>query len=396
MTNERFMSEAPERVGDDPRWTVIVPTRDRIDRLEACLRGLAAQRDRRTGAPPGFEILVAVDGPDAGEQALAARVLGGRAHRVLTGEPIGPAAARNRALAAARGELVLFLNDDVTPDASLLAEHDMARRSFGDDGRTIAVGAAPWKRRDDDSLFDRLVYETSTVFFYDTMDAAHDRTERDWGFRHAWTLNLSVAREFAQSVGGFAEGMQRPMYEDLEFGFRCCRAGASVRYVETARVEHDHRYTVAGLLTRDALLGHQAVSLARISSGCAAAAFDRDVLDAAEAERSLWFERVQRRTGLRSVRLLDRAAETPGANADSFTITALYEASLHARRVCWHAGHALALGGASADGAEAWAAGFVEQARSPRSDSVVAPIAPPSSPAPSEELGLRETIGAQP
>lgn len=81
--------------------------------LEACLAGLRGQQ----GAP-SFEVLVA----DNGERAAApvARAAFPAARVLSTGRRL-PGAARNPLVAAAHGELLLFLDDDVVPPSRLLA-----------------------------------------------------------------------------------------------------------------------------------------------------------------------------------------------------------------------------------------------------------------------------------
>src|SRR3954453_22906641 len=85
--------------------SIIVATRDRPDRLPGCLALLREQA--------ADEIVVVDDGSrDEDAVAAAARDLGAR---LVRQEPTGVATARNTGVAHARGELLLFTDDDCVP-----------------------------------------------------------------------------------------------------------------------------------------------------------------------------------------------------------------------------------------------------------------------------------------
>ena len=88
-----------------PRVSVVVPTRDRLEKLKRALSGVDGQHFR------DFEVIVVDDGSvDATVPWLRAQY---PAARVLTMEtPGGAAHARNRGLELAGGELIAFLDDD--------------------------------------------------------------------------------------------------------------------------------------------------------------------------------------------------------------------------------------------------------------------------------------------
>lgn len=97
-------------------FSIIIATRDRPELLARALRSVAAQRH------DAYE-LVLVDDSASGEARarnaaeVAATVPG--ATIVAAGEGLGPGEARNRGIAAARGEFLAFLDDDdewIDPD----------------------------------------------------------------------------------------------------------------------------------------------------------------------------------------------------------------------------------------------------------------------------------------
>jgi O-antigen biosynthesis protein len=108
-----------EALQDAPMLSVIVPTRDRPEQVSACVRSILAceyPRDR-------FEVLVVDNVPRDGHTRTAITTLAesGPVRYFVEAKP-GSASARNRALSAARGEYLVFTDDDVTVDRYWLAE----------------------------------------------------------------------------------------------------------------------------------------------------------------------------------------------------------------------------------------------------------------------------------
>src|SRR5690606_7562160 len=136
--------------------------------------------------------------------------------------------------------------------AAHVAAHEEADRELG--RPAMVVGAAPWKVHAPDRLFDRLLRETSMVFFYDRMNTPEARADRwrDWGFRHAWGLNVSARTDLVRDAGGMSVFPTTYGYEDDELAFRLHeRHGTPVLYRPEARARHDHRMDPADYLRRE-------------------------------------------------------------------------------------------------------------------------------------------------
>ncbi|MEM9373156.1 MAG: glycosyltransferase [Planctomycetota bacterium] len=254
---------------------MIIPTRADGGAVAACCVAALEPQLR-----PRDELFVSVDG--TAESATLGDA--GRA-RIVEGDRAGPGMARNRALKLASSELVLFLNDDVVAAPDLLDRHRAAHEACG--RPSMILGSAPWHRPKDDLIIDRMLRETSMVFFYDRM--ANVNAGKDWGYRHAWTLNLSIPRAIASE---FDPLLTQPMFDDLEWAYRVqLTHAAPVLYRPEARVTHHHRYLPEQLLRREALLGHQTVTLMRCNPSCGHAVFgerfDPDRTNAATHEHAL-------------------------------------------------------------------------------------------------------------
>jgi O-antigen biosynthesis protein len=111
-----------------PPFSVVVPTHDRPDQLEACIESILA------GGYPDCEVLVADNAPRRpGTRALLRRRYRGDARVRWVSEP-RPGAVRARAtgLAAAQGEFVAFVDDDAVVDRMWLTA--VAQAFFAADG----------------------------------------------------------------------------------------------------------------------------------------------------------------------------------------------------------------------------------------------------------------------
>ncbi len=311
--------------------SVLIPTFARPEGVSRCVRALAGQ----VGPGASVEVIVGIDGPDQGEREALGAVSGGLDLRVSEGEHAGPAATRNRIIALARGETLLLLNDDVVPAPDLLATHVRAQDTHPG---AMVLGGAPFAVRAGDRLFDRLIRETSMVFFYDRMDQAEPG--RDWGFRHAWTLNLSVSSSLVREVGGFCGSLPGAAYEDIELAWRLReRFGAPVLYRPGASVIHEHWYEPDGYLAREESLGRDAWALALANPACADELFGRDITGEREIDYSAQY--VEReRAGCERLRETFRSwARMSADSVPGAIVPALYEHHLALKRWHWRRGH---------------------------------------------------------
>lgn len=99
---------APVQARDLPPVTVIVPTRNRVDLLQTCLRGLAA-----TDYPDIEVIIVDNDSDDPATLDFLSQLDPGRYRVLRHAGPFNYSAINNRAAAEARGQLLCLLNNDI-------------------------------------------------------------------------------------------------------------------------------------------------------------------------------------------------------------------------------------------------------------------------------------------
>ncbi len=330
--------------------TVIIPTHDRPAKIRECIRLLS----RQTIAPEKIQILVGVDGEEqAPTPTLGEFWTGPGENLTIDAAPhAGQAAVRNRLLPKALGRTLIFLNDDMRPEPGFVKSHLAAHQTHSSpEYPAIVVGDSPWLTYDNDRMFDRLIRESSMIFFYDQMYKAKDAAQRDWGFRHAWMLNLSIPTHAVRAVGGLTEFPNTYGYEDDELAHRVIqRFGAPVRFCPDAVAWHDHRYNPVDYLSREYRLGYAALSFAQTSPGCARSLFGRDILSPEEQQYTESFVVREERAAKTALAAFMTLANMPADFAEgpfaSELIDVCYSQHLPLKRWCWRSGLLDALVGA--------------------------------------------------
>ncbi len=215
----------PTESASQPSVSIIVPTYNRRERLIRLLRTL----EQRHQAGARFEVVVVVDGASDGTVEMLATFHPSYPLRVLTQANQGPAAARNHAIAAATGDVLLFLDDDVVPAEGLIERHLAIHQR---DPRAVVTG--PMIDPPDQTLAPWLRWEAVTLQKqYDAMVAGEYRPTP----RQFYTANASVRREHALAVGGFDQSFTRA--EDVEFAYRLAHHGMEFHFDPEAAVLHE-------------------------------------------------------------------------------------------------------------------------------------------------------------
>lgn len=225
--------------------SVIVPAHNAAPTIGACLEGLLAQsvpRDR-------YEVIVVDDGSSDSTREIA----GGYEVRVIAQSHQGPAAARNRGVAEAEGEIVLFTDADCVPTRNWIAE--MVKRF--DDVEVVGVKGAYRTRQggivprfvqcEYEERYERMAKQ-SQIDFIDTYAA---------GYR----------RNVLLKEGGFDIRYPSASVEDQEFSFRLAQRGYKMVFNPQAVVYHQHPQTLGAYFSRKFNIGYWKVMVIRRHPG---------------------------------------------------------------------------------------------------------------------------------
>jgi peptidoglycan/xylan/chitin deacetylase (PgdA/CDA1 family)/GT2 family glycosyltransferase len=235
-----------------PRVSVIVSTYERRDLVVEAVRSLARQEFDHP-----FEVIVVVDGSRDGTAEALQRTSWPIPLRVIEQANQGLARTRNRGAAEAAGEILLFLDDDMTADPRLIAEHDRSQR----EGAEVVLGHIP-------------LHPDSPPGFLSTGVGqwAEERRHRLAQPGAALALHdllggqLSVSRAAFDRVGGFDLQFTRAGSfgnEDIDFGHRLLQSGFRCEFNPAAVSWQRYVVTAAELLRRYRDVGRADVAFAR-------------------------------------------------------------------------------------------------------------------------------------
>lgn len=248
------MSPTSATAAGSPALSVVIATYNRGAALRDLLEDLGRQRAPDgtsvhnsllgpTEGVVGFEVIVVDDGStipaaealDAGPGAYAFR------SSLIRQANAGPGAARDKGIAAAAGDVILIVDDDMRIGEDFLWQHMQRHRSgcdvvLGYIASPANVGGLP-------------VYER---FHADQLERfAEGAAQGRIKIRgvHLCTGNVSFRRQAYLDVGGFDKSLGHS--EDRELGIRLEKHGCTLCFAHAARSEHESdRHSRQGWLDR--------------------------------------------------------------------------------------------------------------------------------------------------
>jgi O-antigen biosynthesis protein len=235
---------------DDPRVSIIIPVHNKFAYTAACLRSLAGH-----AAATSFEVIV-VDDLSSDSTAARLKEIGG-VRGVRNAENLGFVGSCNAGAAIARGEFVLFLNNDTVVTAGWL---EALLRTFEEEGDAGLVGA-------------QLVYpdgrlqEAGGIVFNDGSGWNYGRFEDPDDTRFAFRREadycsgaaIMLRRALFEKLGRFDQRYAPAYYEDTDLAFAVRAAGLKVFYEPRSRVIHFEGIT-AGTDTGSGMKRYQVIN----------------------------------------------------------------------------------------------------------------------------------------
>lgn len=214
-----------------PTVSVIIPTCGRAERLAALLTSLAAQ----TWPRGDMEIIVAQDGSDAAAKAEVQRFMQCTRRNVfmVAHERCSAAATRNLGARRARGDFLLFIDDDCTAHRRWVEQAVFTLQC------DPALGAVASR-----------IISGSDRFFARVHDHARyypSLTYRPGERRFACGCAMGIRRAVFEQLGGFDETIRTGEDEDL--GLRMQEQGKKTFFQPSSVVFHHHgRHSLRAVL----------------------------------------------------------------------------------------------------------------------------------------------------
>lgn len=206
-----------------PYLSVIIPYYNAPEKLERLLGTLHKSKNA-----PAYEVIVVDDGSES-ESSVISRQSSDISFRCIRlHKNCGPAVARNRGVAAARGEFVVFLDGDVEVFSDTLAN---IAGIFTDDPDVVALTGV-W------------VKEQKSRDFFPNFKALRDWSywinERDKsGYYFLFSTRVAAIKKAVfLRLKGFDETYPAPLVEDIELTYRIARRYAII-FAPNVRVRHE-------------------------------------------------------------------------------------------------------------------------------------------------------------
>ncbi|WP_404788838.1 glycosyltransferase [Altericista sp. CCNU0014] len=208
--------------------SIIIPTYNRPDRLRACLQGLS-----QLAYPHDyFEVIVVDDGSVMPLDQIVEPFQSVLRLSLLRQENAGPATARNTGAAMAKGQFLIFTDDDCVPTPNWLMAlmnrfHTLPQNLIG--GHVL------------NALPDN-IYSTASQILIDYLYKYYNTNNE--GMHFFASNNFALPTQIFEKLGGFDTTFPLAAGEDRELCDRWLHAGYNMTYAPEAQTYHAHTLTL--------------------------------------------------------------------------------------------------------------------------------------------------------
>ena len=154
----------------------------------------------------------------------------------------GPAKARNLGARLAKGDVVVFLDDDTIPTPTWLEEILKAFEKSSHAG----IGGMTYNVKTK-TLSEKLLHHVNHLH------SPTDPVSQQVTF--LVTVNAAFQKRVFEEIGGFDEDFKLPCGEDIDFGYRVRKKGYTLGVAQNAVVLHHQRDTLKGMFKNWYLYG---------------------------------------------------------------------------------------------------------------------------------------------
>lgn len=189
-----------------------------------------------------FEIIVVVDGSTDGTAQALCKLDAPCSLRILEQANGGPSSARNNGIASARGDSILFIDDDIVCTPQLFRQHVEAQNDCGPALVYGPISIAPETPQSVLKYANEVWYEE----YYGRLRAQNGVTLPKDDYLIS---NSSIPRKELVECGGFDETMTAK--EDYELGLRLWKRGLRFKFLPQAQAYEFFQKPIGYVLVKD-------------------------------------------------------------------------------------------------------------------------------------------------
>lgn len=218
--------------------SVVIPTLNRAETLAVTIDRI----EQQTVGRDKYEVLVVDNNSSDHTQSVLTQKSAAYPNLRYFKQPKpGAAATRNVGIREATGDIVLFIDDDISAQPELIQRH-LEYHEQNPESAVIGTVVAPWENSSDPFLRylrDRGIFSPYNITCGRPMD-----------FSYYHTGNVSTSRKLLVKVDGFSEEFFVYGMEDIELGYRLERTGCRMIPGTAARAQHEYFPTYEGFVGR--------------------------------------------------------------------------------------------------------------------------------------------------
>jgi GT2 family glycosyltransferase len=212
----------------DRFFSIIIPTYSRPRQLHACLQALARLEYPRAS----FEVIVVDDGSPVSLDEIVAPFRPALDVTLVRQDNAGPASARNTGARRAKGNSLVFIDDDCAPAADYLRALAVRVRQ----SPTSAIGGRTV------NALERNIFSSASQLLNDYLYGYFNADPED--ARFLTSNNMLVPADVFHALNGFDTTYRRAASEDRDLCDRLVRHGHKILYAPEALVYHSHGMTL--------------------------------------------------------------------------------------------------------------------------------------------------------
>ncbi|HEY1462896.1 MAG TPA: glycosyltransferase, partial [Terriglobales bacterium] len=243
-------ADAP--ITSEPQISVILPTHNRAAQLKICLANLAAQ----SLPAQQWELIIVDDGSTDNTRQVCSEFTSFCHFAYIRQQHAGIGAAQQAAVERAKGQFLLFIQDDTILSSSLLADHLRAQYALHGE-RAAIVGNRAYPPEAAENALNLFIAQHSLFFIQSVLPA-----ELQAGRYYLMAAHFSIAKELLLAEGSFDPELKTA--SDVDLAIRMHKSSCRLIMRTDFRAEHNHLSTsVEDLISKAELYGAAQAQLFR-------------------------------------------------------------------------------------------------------------------------------------